>query len=252
MVPHDAVIPDDWYERSFDALYPVIYAHRTVEAAARESRVAATRLRLCGGKRVLDLACGNGRHLVHLRACGADAYGLDFSAFLLEEAVGVLGSGRGLVRADMRAIPFQGVFDAVVSFFTSFGYFARREENLQVVQGVAGALKPGGRFFIDYINADHTIHNLVPLSKRITKPYTIEESRWVDHETRRINKCTTVARDGAPLHRFAESVQLYTRDEFVALLAEGGLRVDDLYGDYEGTAWDPEQPRMIALGTRVG
>lgn len=252
MVPDDGVVPEDWYERSFDALYPVIYAHRTVKAAAHESMFAAERLHLCEGKRVLDLACGNGRHLLHLRACGADGYGLDYSAFLLSEAASLLGHSTGLVRADMRAIPFAGAFDAVVSFFTSFGYFVERDENLAVVRGVARALRPAGRFFIDYLNAAYTERHLVPISKRITQPYCIEESRWIDAETARINKCTTITRDGTLLNRFAESVQLYTRDEFVQLLSEGGLHVEDVYGNYAGAAWDDHQPRMIAVGRKAG
>lgn len=251
MVPDKGVIPEDWYERSFDALYPVIYAHRTVEAAKRESRFAAERLDLCAGKYVLDLACGNGRHLVHLRACGARGIGLDYSAFLLGEATRLLGTSRGLVRADMRAIPFTGVFDAVVNFFTSFGYFLDRDDNLHVVQGVARALKPGGRFFIDYINADHAERHLVPVSKRTAEQYVIEESRWIEAPTRRINKCMTVARDGALLNRFAESVQLYSKESFVALLEEGGLHVEEVYGDYDGSPWGADQPRMIVLGTKA-
>lgn len=251
MVPDEGVIPEDWYERSFDALYPVIYAHRTVEAAERESRFAADRLNLCTGKRVLDLACGSGRHLVHLRACGADGYGLDFSIFLLGEAKRLLKSSRGLLRADMRAIPFSGAFDAIASFFTSFGYFLDREENLDVVRGVARALRPGGHFFIDYIGAKHAEQNLVPISKRIADPYSIEESRWIDDSTWRINKCITVARNGVLLNRFAESVQLYSRDGFVNLLDEGGLHVEEMFGDYDGRPWDSGQPRMIALGTRA-
>jgi SAM-dependent methyltransferase len=250
-VAPNRVIPEDWYERSFDALYPVLYAHRTVEAAEGESRFAAEKLQLRRDDRVLDLACGNGRHLVHLRACGAAAVGLDYSHFLLSEATRILGSPRDLVRADMRAIPFDEAFDAVVNFFTSFGYFTDRQENLCAVKNVAGALKPAGRFFIDYISSAHAERNLVPLSRRVAGGIAIEEARWIDYTSRRINKCTIVTSEAQPDQRFAESVQLYSRDEFVQLLGEGGLRVTDLYGDYSGAPWDETQPRMIAVGVKA-
>ena len=247
----DHVVPDDWFERSFDALYPVLYAHRTVEAAAHESHFAAEKLGLCQGARVLDLACGNGRHLVHLRACGAIGIGLDYSRFLLSEAARILGSTAGLVRADMRAVPFHGRFDAVVNFFTSFGYFNERDENVRAVKNVAEALKPSGHFFIDYINSAHAEQHLVPLALRTAGELAVEESRWIDHATRRVNKCIVVRHPEKPVRRFAESVQLYEHDEFVQLLHDGGLKVTDVFGDYAGAPWDKSQPRMIAIGTKA-
>ena len=62
----DHTVEKDWFAHAFDALYPVVYAHRTVESATAESAFAIEQLRLCNSCSVLDLCCGNGRHMVHL------------------------------------------------------------------------------------------------------------------------------------------------------------------------------------------
>lgn len=243
-------IAPDWYARAFDALYPILYAHRSVEAARPEAVFAAQELELTGSERVLDLCCGNGRHMNHLEAFCARLTGLDYSMDLLREAREMLGHGCALVRADMRAIPFDSCFDAIANFFTSFGYFIDAEDNLKVVLGLAGALKPGGRFFIDYVNKESAITNLIPESTRHHDLWDIQEQRWFDEARIRLNKRTTVTHDGDTVRVVEESVRLYSPREFESLLRAGGLRVEALYGDYSGIGLDAASPRMIAIGRK--
>ena len=248
-------------------MYPVLYAHRSVEAAAPEAAFAAQRLGLRPGDRVLDLCCGNGRHMVHLLRHTPRVVGLDYSPDLLalaSEQLGdgaglvlgdgaglVLGDGAGLVRGDMRALPFGAVFDAVTNFFTSFGYFAAPEDNLAVVREVARVLRPTGRFFIDYLNPAHVAATLVPETVREHEGYVITERRWIDAERRRVNKTTAASRDGRMVGRWGESVRLYEEAEFRALLCEGGLEIERLFGDYDGAPPGEDRPRMIAVGHRA-
>jgi SAM-dependent methyltransferase len=259
-------IPRDWYAHTFDALYPLIYEHRTVEAAESEARFAAEVLKLSPGARVLDLACGAGRHMVHLARMGCRVAGLDYSGQLLQAARETLGGRGALVRADMRAIPFIETFDAVVNFFTSFGYFAERRENEQTVRECARALLPHGGFFIDYVNKRHVIEHIEPESKRrvaaapdsvLGKPQSgsdeleIDEQRWIDAESQRVNKAVTISQEGRRIHEVFESVQLYEPGEFTAMLERGGLEVEQLYGDYTGAPLNDALPRMIAVGRRA-
>jgi SAM-dependent methyltransferase len=244
-------IERDWFEHAFGALYPIVYAHRTAEAARPEALFAAAQVRLSAGDDLLDLCCGNGRHLVTLAPLARRAVGLDYSPELLALAGNAVGAEAELVRADMRAIPFRGAFDVVVNFFTSFGYFDTRDENLRVVRGVADALKPGGRFFIDYLSAAHVRDTLVPHSVRHTGDYEIRDTRWIDEERGRINKTTSVMLRGTPVQETGESVRLYGLDEFRGLLAEGGLRVDAVYGDHDGAPFADSRPRLIAVGRKT-
>lgn len=243
-------VDDDWYASAFDALYPTVYAHRTVAAATAESAFAIAQLNLCTSCSVLDLCCGNGRHMVHLLKHTPHVVGLDYSPDLLGFARELLAGKGMLLRADMRAIPFEGTFDAVANFFTSFGYFTNEEENLSVARGIARALKPGGRFFMDYLNPAYVSTNLERASSRVAGPYTITERRWIDTAAKRVNKVMEVRQAEHLVSQSSESVRLYNTDELVSLLGIAGLEVEAMYGDYDGAAVADDKPRQIIAGTR--
>ena len=240
----------DWYAHAFDALYPVVYAHRTVEAAAPEAAFALNALRVTPHDRVLDLCCGNGRHMVHLVRESPHVTGLDYSPDLLRLARRNLGDAGVLVRGDMRSLPYAEAFDVVTNFFTSFGYFVDECENLMVAQELGRVLRPGGRFLIDYLNAAHVEAHLVPSSERDSAGYQIRERRWIDTSLRRVNKVMEVSRDGELVSRNSESVRLYTVREMTALLASAGLEVASLSGDYDGDSVDDARPRVIIVGRK--
>ncbi len=244
-------LDENWFASAFDALYPIIYAHRTVEAASAESAFAIAQLELTDTSSVLDLCCGNGRHMVHLLRHTPHVTGLDYSPDLLGFARTQLGASGRLLRGDMRAIPFEGAFDAVANFFTSFGYFQDYAENLSVAQGIARALKPTGRFFVDYLNPEYVRNHLDPESRRSAEDLEIREQRWVDEATQRVNKVTEVTRDGQHVSRSSESVRLYSPAELDALLDEAGLRVEARYGNYDGSPVSAAHPRQIIVGMRA-
>jgi SAM-dependent methyltransferase len=148
----------------------------------------------------------------------------------------------------MRDLPFDAAFDVLTNFFTSFGYFQDETENERAMLQAARALKPGGRFFIDHVNAAFVRRTLVPESSREYKEYRIEERRWLDARGRRVNKTTKVSRGGEPMGEWGESVRLFEPEEFVGLLAKGRLSADRVFGDYTGAPLDAGRPRMILTG----
>lgn len=246
----DRIIPPDWYRYTFGALYPMIYAHRTPEAAAPEATFAAQCTQLEKTDAVLDLCCGGGRHMAALAGKTNTLTGLDYSPELLRLAKQALPAEARLVRGDMRNLPFAATFDVVLNFFTSFGYFQTREENLAVLREMARVLRPGGRFFFDYFSAEHTRRYLRPDSERALQNYRIVEHRWIDLALRRINKSTRVWKEETLVAKFGESVSLYTPDELLAMFDEAGLEPDAQFGDYEGHPIAMERPRVIVAGHR--
>ena len=251
MSPSRRPIAENWYHESFDALYPIVYAHRTVEAAQPESKFSIQQTGIGPGDCVLDLCCGSGRHIHHQLEVTPHVVGLDYSPHLLEMAAELLGRRARLVRADMCCQPFTEAFDVVMNYFTSFGYFPTLEANLNVLRGVANILRPGGRFFIDYMNRSWTETHLQEDSRREVQGFEIREHRWIDRDTHRINKSTVVSRNGQELTDAGESVQLFSPEEFRKILTDAGLTIDSMFGNYDGSPHDASQPRMIAVGRKA-
>lgn len=248
--PSQIPIAHDWFAGAFDATYAIVYAHRSIQAAEPETRFAAEVLGLKAEETVLDLCCGNGRHLVHLQAVTPCAFGLDYSDALLRLAAADTVKPESLVQGDMRKLPFPEVFDAVCNFFTSFGYFQSDEENLGVLSEIARVLKPGGRFLVDYLNPPCVRSTLVPRSERNEERYTVNEERWIEEKTQRVNKVTRLSHDGVLIGRQEESVRLYSLVEMTGMMNTAGLEIISVYGDYDGVPYDENQPRMILVGRR--
>ncbi len=248
--PPNGDVPPDWYAAAFGELYPVIYAHRTAESAAPEAEFACAQTGLDARDCALDLCCGTGRHMVHLSRLTAHVAGADYSPALLRRARVVLGGEAILVRADMRRLPFRSQFDVVFNFFTSFGYFADEEDNRRAAREMARVLKPGGRLFMDYMNAAHDVPRLVAHSERDAGGRRIVERRAYDAVLRRVNKTIEVLRDGYVEARLAESVRAYERNELCALLEDAGLRVLQTFGACDGRVFDAGAPRLILLAAK--
>ena len=130
-------IDEDWYATAFSALYPILYSHRTIASARPEVDFAVEQVGLCSTDTVLDLCCGNGRHMVHLTSSSRHTIGLDYSRDLLRIASEAVGAKSELILGDMRALPFRDSLDVVFNFFTSFGYFQSCEENEAVLHDIA-------------------------------------------------------------------------------------------------------------------
>jgi SAM-dependent methyltransferase len=103
---------------------------------------------------VLDLACGHGNLANRLAARGCRVTGLDSSVVFLDRAradAAAAGVSVEYVAGDMRQIPWTGRFDRVVNWSTAFGYFDDTA-NRAVLEGIARALRPGGRLAMDLDN----------------------------------------------------------------------------------------------------
>ncbi|MFA6029624.1 MAG: class I SAM-dependent methyltransferase [Elusimicrobiota bacterium] len=148
----------DWWKGFFTpSVYPIeeLTDSRSTRAEVLELR---RRLRLPRGARVLDLCCGAGRHSLPLARAGLRVTGLDQSRPYLARARSKASrlpkALRPLfVHGDMRKLPFEGEFDAVVNLWTSFGYFPDVEDDRRALRGVLKALKPGGVLALELFDA---------------------------------------------------------------------------------------------------
>lgn len=241
-------VPEDWYLAAFSEVYPIIYAHRTVEAAAYEATVAAKMTKLHPCDRLVDLGCGYGRHLMVLEQMVNSGVGVDVSSDLLKIARERLNRNILLVQADMRNLPLGQEFDIVLCFFTSFGYFYEDRENQTALREMTRVLKPQGRLFLDYLNPRYVESSLVPMSSRTIGEYTVQEERWIEQNPKRINKKITLVSKGNVVHVHYESVRMYSREEMLYMLTTHEITVDQIYGDYTEVPYTDMAPRMILVG----
>ncbi len=237
----------EWFEQWFGEEYLRLYPHRDDEDADRLAALIERAVPL-DGRRVLDLACGPGRHAAQFARRGANVVGFDLSMPLLSRAKHRPGPPLALVRGDMRRLPFRGAtFDLVVNLFTSFGYFADDAQHLQAVRGAAEALRPGGRFVLDYLNADRVRATLVPHEEQQVGEQRVAIERRVSHDGRFVIKEMHLADDG---RSFVERVRLFAQAELEAMVADAGLTIRARFGDYDGGGMAPDAPRVILVAER--
>ena len=247
-------VPEDWFRTAFGGEYLRVYRRRNEAAGVHEAAFARKHLGLAAGDKVLDLACGAGRHSAPLAAEGLAVVSFDLSAPLLSEAAERLGDDARLVRGDMRVLPFAtDAFDAITSFFTSFGYFSTPGDDARVLGEMARVVRPEGQLLLDLPDRETTVNGLVPASEREEEGRRIAERRWITDDGQRVEKeiIVTELSSGRSERNF-ESVRLYSAPELEELGKNAGWRLDGWVGDFDGGPWAPgESPRMIGRWKRV-
>lgn len=246
----------DWYKTAFRYDYLRVYPHRNDDEARRQVDFLVDRLDVPPSCEVLDLGCGDGRHSLELTRRGFRVTGLDLSEELLERArrrTADEGLDITFIQGDMRDPPAVRAFDLVVNFFTSFGYFREDGENARVLEAISRALRPGGRFLMDYLNREYVISTLVPSDRRTVEGMEVQQRRWITGDPSaagghvRINKQVRIREDGAE-RSYGESVRMYTLEELEALMDRAGLEVTQTYGDFDGRPVSGDAPRNILVG----
>jgi len=240
-----------WFDDAFGPWYLKLYAHRDREEAARTFH--ALDPWLPRGGRMLDVACGMGRHLEILIARGLPAVGLDRSATLLANAP--IPVRPFLVRGDMRHLPFPNrTFHGLFSFFTSFGYFGRRSVHETLLSEFARVAVPGARLVLDVPNPPQVRAYLQPFSERAIEGHAVRERRSLVARSEGdvvIKDVQVTDESGEPVASFHEEVSLYERDDLLEMLRLTSWDEVTSLGNYDGGSWTPESPRLLVIAERT-
>jgi SAM-dependent methyltransferase len=244
----------EWWEDIYNRqIYFDLYEEKDTELAEKEVQQVLTLLHPPDGAHILDLCCGYGRHSIPLARRGFQVTGVDISAKQILHAREV--ASKAHVRldfhlADARKLNFQGAFDVVLSMFVSFGFFNDENENKAMLQGVFRALKPGGKFLLDFWNREKEIREFKPTACEKIRDVIVLKEWQFDALAGRLNWTNTVIFPGGKRESWGHSVRAYTVAELKALLEEAGLKFEAVYGSLAGEKYSIDSPSAIIIATR--
>ena len=243
--------PQPWYVRTYNQDYLDIYgAHLDARTVVElESILKSTEL--AAGARILDLACGHGRHAIPLALQGFHVTGLDLSPLFLRRARQQAHSANAKVRwksGDIRQLPFRGEFEAVLSLYNAYGFFEDENDNLHVLEGVVRALCPRGVFFLDLLGLQ-PINTQTGSSQAERPGYKLEETVAFNPTAKRLAIDQTITRPGSPPRHLHHNLRLFEPAEIRHSLESVGLEVLSQWGGFDGCSTE-QGDRLITIARK--
>jgi SAM-dependent methyltransferase len=221
---------ENWFASWFDTpYYHILYKDRNYREAQIFMDNLTHYLNLPEKAKVLDLACGKGRHSIYLNQLGFDVIGADLSENSIAIASKNSNDSLHFKVHDMRE-PFEEKFDAIFNLFTSFGYFENDEDNLKTLKAMKESLTEHGFGVIDFMNVNQVIANLVPEETKTIDGIDFHIKRYYidNHIFKEID-----FEDQGKKYHFVEKVRALTLPDFEALMTEAGIYLLEVFGDYK-------------------
>jgi SAM-dependent methyltransferase len=220
----------NWFASWFDTpYYHILYKERNYREAQIFMDNLTHYLNLPEKAKVLDLACGKGRHSIYLNQLGYDVVGADLSENSITEANKNQNKTLQFQVHDMRDV-FEDKFDAIFNLFTSFGYFENDDDNLTTLKAMKESLTEHGFAVIDFMNVNQVVENLVPEEVKTVENIDFHIKRYVSDG--HIIKEIDFEDQGEKFH-FTEKVKALTLKDFEEMMEEAGIFLLDIFGDYK-------------------
>lgn len=248
----------DWYDNFFSNFYLSYFSGKKEGRAdiQKETIFISGVLNLPKKAKILDLACGTGRHLIELAKQGHNMTGFDFNAVALESARHRADEEKlavKLIRGDMRSLPFDREFDGVISMYTSFGYFMKENDNTNTLEAISKSLKCKGALLLDLPNKNWII-NKAPRKtwQKIKGRYVLERRSFNKGKNVFQNEITVLGSDKKE-ERVMTFLRLYDLPEIKDMLHGANLELIRSFGDYDAdNQFEPDRsPRMILLARNM-
>lgn len=247
-------ISSDWFATWFDQDYLELYSKRDANEAKRQVSflfsLAELRCKL-NTLKILDVACGSGRHLNFIYEFVGSAYGIDLSKHLLSNCYDSVS--KKLVQGDMRRLPFRsGSLGLLTSFFTSFGYFSSIEEELLVLGEFNRVLRPDGLVIFDLANKQYVVENLIPEATfQYSNGIAHTKKRIVYDDSRtRVVKSIELRKNDGEIIFHTEDVHLFDSKELYGILKQRGFTPIRTFGSFSGDPYSSSSERLVVLAKK--
>lgn len=231
----------DWWRRIFNSMYL-----KTDADVVEDKTITAFELDMFTGilglskeQKILDLACGQGRHALELARRGyMYVSGLDRSHYLINKAKQISqteGLQANFKEGDARRLPYPtDNFDVVMILGNSFGYFETIDDDVKILKEVLRVLKPNGKFLIDVADGNYLAENFNPRSwEWIDKNHFVcrERSLASDNERLISREVISNTKKGVIVDQFYAE-RLYTQEKLSKILNKSGFKNINVFDEY--------------------
>lgn len=234
----------DWFNSSY---YHALYQHRDDTEALQFIHNLLAYLKPVPHAKMLDIACGKGRHSKALFDAGFDVVGIDLSPASIKAVSSMETNGLTFSCHDMRETFRNNYFDYAFNFFTSFGYFNSDEEHQLAIQAMSNNLKEGGTLVIDYLNVGIVDPGLDLATETKIDGFHFQIKKWQDplflyKEIKVVDALTQ-----EELGIFEEKVRKYTLLNFMDFMQKAGLTIVATFGNYQLDPFNPENADRLII-----
>jgi SAM-dependent methyltransferase len=220
----------EWFESWFNSpYYYILYKNRDEIEAEFFIKNLTQKIKLNKGDKVLDIACGKGRHSIIFNKLGYFVNGIDISPESIKEAQKNANQTLQFYVHDMRKLFRVNYYNLAVNLFSSFGYFKTEKEHQQSINNMYKCLKPGGFLVIDFLNVYKVINTLIPAEEKQIENIHFKIERKFSNGC--IIKNIDIT-DGDKKYNFEEKVKAFTIKDFKIFFKRSGLQIISIYGDY--------------------
>lgn len=217
-------VDKNWWKTDFDKEFYKIYYHYLRSDYPRYIKNMVNFADIKKGDRILDLACGAGKHLLTLKKMGfCNLAGLDYNYAKIAEKE-LRPHKILIIEGDMRKGFGSEKYDFIMIASTSFGYF-NDKDNQKVLKNCHNALKSGGKLFIDNLSAEFVLKNFQKKNwTRFDKNTFLLEERALTKDRRHLMSTWNLLKGGRN-YELKNKLRLYSKNEFAELLEKEHLNL---------------------------
>jgi SAM-dependent methyltransferase len=222
-------MPKKWFQNWFSSpYYHILYHQRNDEEAEFFIDNLCAFLKPAENFRLLDIACGRGRHSVYLNKKGYDVTGIDLSNASIKFAQQFENENLQFYVHDMRNSFYINYFNIAFNLFTSFGYFETEKDHVNALKAFNKSLKRSGILVLDYFNSEKIVRNLAHqevkhvdgidfyITKKVANGKIIKSISF-EHKSKDFS--------------FKEEVKAFSKSDFERIFEKSGFKVLNHFGD---------------------
>ncbi|MCO6500023.1 MAG: methyltransferase domain-containing protein [Vicingus serpentipes] len=236
---------NEWFKEWFNSpYYHLLYKDRNHREAEDFIKNLFALLSPKKEAKILDIACGKGRHALQINKLGYTVDAFDLSQNSIKTAQSFENETLHFYVNDIRTPLKLNHYDYSFNLFTSFGYFFEEEDNYKAIQAIADSIIPGGTFVMDFMNTEKVLKELIPLERKIIDNITFNITRKVDNGF--IVKNIEFV-DKGQAYQYEEKVKALSLSNFKDYFNAAKLKLTTTFGDYNLSDFDIESSDRLIM-----